>query len=109
LDSKGEVEELLEVERDELYEVSANIHSLSKINNSICWQQSRNKWLREGDTNSKFFHSVMSAQRRHNTLCSIMVDGVMIEGVEPIRQAVFTHFASHFQAQNVDQPSVADL
>jgi len=68
LDSKGEVEELLEAERDELYEVSANIHSLSRINNSICWQESRNKWLREGDVNSKFFHSIMSARRHHNTL-----------------------------------------
>ena len=36
LDSKGEVDELLEVERGELYDVSANIHSLSRLNTSIC-------------------------------------------------------------------------
>ena len=31
-------------------------------------------------------------RRRHNALCSIVVDGVVVEGVQPIRNAVFTHF-----------------
>lgn len=109
LDSKGEVDELSEGECGEVHDVSATIHSLSRLDNSICWQQSRNKWLREGDANSKFFHSVTSSRRRHNTLCSILVEGVRIEGVEPIRQAVFTHFESHFKSQNEARPSVANL
>ena len=32
-----------------------------------------------------------------------------IEGVHNVRQAVFSHFSSHFQAQVVDRPSVANL
>ena len=100
---------LSDTECGELIEVSANIHSLSRLSNNICWQQARNRWLREGDANSKFFHSVMSSRRRHNTICSILVDGVLIEGVDPIRNAVFNHFASHFQAQQMDRPSVENL
>lgn len=61
LDGKGQVEDLSDSECDELYNISAKIHSLSKLNISICWQQSRNHWLREGDANSKFFHSLMSS------------------------------------------------
>ena len=44
-DGKGEVEDLSDGERDELYSISANIHSLSRLNTSIYWQQSRNQWL----------------------------------------------------------------
>jgi len=90
LDGKGEIDELSVVECDELHEVLATIHSLSRLNSSICWQQSRNQWLREGDANTKYFHSSLSSRRRHNAICSILVDGVRIEGVHPVRQAVFT-------------------
>jgi hypothetical protein len=37
------------------------------------------------------------------------VDGVAVEGVHPIRQAVFTHFANHFKSSNSDRPGVGDL
>ena len=87
---------LFEDECVELHGIATDIHSLSHLNTSICWQQSRVQWLRDGDANLKFFHSMMSYRRRHNALCSIIVDGVVVEGVQPIRNAVFTHFAGHF-------------
>ncbi|MCI34956.1 cysteine-rich receptor-like protein kinase, partial [Trifolium medium] len=42
-------------------------------------------------------------------ISSIQVNGVNVEGVDPIRQAVFSHFASHFKASNVARPGVEDL
>jgi len=93
----------------ELLGVSSDIHSLSRLNASICWQQARVRWLRDGDANTKFFHSVMSRRRRHNALASILVDDVVVEGVQPIRNAVFTHFANHFKAATVTRPSVSNL
>jgi hypothetical protein len=38
-----------------------------------------------------------------------MVDGVRVEGVNPVRQAVFSHFSSHFRARNTATPSVDNL
>ena len=108
LDGKGEINALSADDCDELHEVSANIHSLSRLNTSICWQQSRNQWLCEGDTNTKYFHSILSARRRHNAICSILVDGARIEGVHPVRHAVFTHFAHHFMLQAEVRPSVSN-
>jgi len=106
LDSKGEEEELSEGELGELHNISMDIQSLSRLNTSICWQQSRLNWLCDGDANSKFFHSVLVARRRRNSLSSITVNGTMVEGVQPVRQAVFTHFKNHFISQRVVRPRV---
>ena len=109
LDEKGEITVLTEEESAEMHGVSSDIHSLSRLNTSICWQQSRVKWLQDGDANSKKFHSVMANRRRRNTLCSILVDGVLVEGVHPIREAVFENFKNHFRSNIVERPSIANL
>jgi hypothetical protein len=109
LDSRGEEAELSEEELGELHDISTDIHSLSRLNTSICWQQSRLNWLRDGDANSKFIHSVLAGRRRRNSLSSIMVAGTVVEGVQPGRQAVFTHFKNHFVSQRVVRPSVGNL
>jgi len=44
---------LLDDEVEELHGLSKDLFSLSRINNSICWQQSRAQWLGEGDANTK--------------------------------------------------------
>ncbi|GAU20182.1 hypothetical protein TSUD_352460 [Trifolium subterraneum] len=109
LDSKGEEDELT-VEEVAIYRsISSELHSMSRVNTSINWQQSRLLWLHEGDANSKYFHSVLASQRRQNALSAIMVDGERVEGVMPVRQAVFNHFSSHFRAGNEVRPTVEEL
>ena len=109
LDGKGEEIVLSEEEMEELHGISMDIHSLSRLNTNICWQQSRLNWLRDGDANTKFFHSVLAGRRRHNSLSSIMVNGAMVEGVNPVRQAVFMHFKNHYLSNRVSQPSVGNM
>ena len=85
IDGKGEEEDLTEEEVLELRGIFSDIHSLSRLNTSICWQQSRLNWLRVGDANSKYFHSILGCRRRRNSLVSITVDGSVVEGVQPVR------------------------
>ncbi|MCI19611.1 cysteine-rich receptor-like protein kinase, partial [Trifolium medium] len=44
----------------------------------------------------------LASRRRRNAISAIQVDGVTLDGVIPIRHAVVSHFASHFQATSVD-------
>lgn len=97
LDGKGETEALSVTEVEELHGVSSDIHALVRANTTIAWQQSRLHWLRKGDANSKYFHSVIQGRRHRNHLQSIVVDGSVVEGVHPVRQVVFTHFKNHFK------------
>jgi len=39
----------------------------------------------------------------------VLVDGVRIEGVHPVRNVVYTHFAQHFKSQYEERPSVSNL
>jgi hypothetical protein len=85
LDLKGEAESLSEVELEDLHGVTADLHSLSRLQASISWQQSRSRWFKEGDANSKYFHSMLASRRRGNSISSVQVDGITLEGVHHIR------------------------
>ena len=109
LDSKGESDVLLDSEVEDLHECTEELFSLVRMNTSISWQQSRMEWLREGDANSKFFHGIMSLRKRRNAIPFFLVNGVLVEGVDNVRGAVFSHFSNHFQGVSVDRPSMEAL
>jgi hypothetical protein len=100
---KAETSALMEEEIEEMHGFSEELFSLSRIPASICWQQSRLQWLREGDANSKFFHKIMSHRSRQNAIPFFLVNGVLVEGVENVQAAVYDHFSSHYQAHRVNR------
>ncbi|MCH89023.1 endonuclease/exonuclease/phosphatase family protein, partial [Trifolium medium] len=93
----------------ELHGVTSDIHSLSRLHASINWQQSRSRWLKEGDSNTKYFHPVLASRRRGNAILSLQVGSNNVEGVAPIRHAIVTHFASHFEVVSMVRPRVDNL
>jgi len=109
IDLKGESVELIDDEVEELHGLSEDLFSLSRINNSICWQQSRDRWLGEGDANTKKFHATMSHRKRKNVVTSFLVNGVPVEGVDNVRAAIHSHFSSHFQSRVEERPSMDGL
>jgi len=47
--------------------------------------------------------------REKNVSSSFLVNEVLVEGVENVRSAVYSHFFSHFQACVVERPSMVGL
>ncbi|XP_024632722.1 uncharacterized protein [Medicago truncatula] len=109
LDTKGEEFDLLEAETKEIRELSIELHSLSHVHTIMNWQKAGMNWVKEGDANSKFFHNMMSNRQRRNPLHLLHVDGVIVEGVQNIRIAVFNHFASHYSSSDVVRPGIQGL
>jgi len=108
LDLKGETTALCDEEVEDLHGLT-ELFSLSRINSSICWQQSRLNWLREGDANSKFFHGLMSSRKRRNNIPFFLVDGTVVEGVDNVRNSVFSHFQSHFRSSSLSRPTMGNM
>jgi len=109
LDEGGEAGTLSEGEIQEMWSITNDIHCLSRASASISWQQSRIRWLKDGDENSKYFHSALVRRRRRNAIVSLVVNGTLVEGVQPIRNAVFSHFRDHFEAPIVARPGAENL
>ncbi|KAE8721931.1 pentatricopeptide repeat-containing protein [Hibiscus syriacus] len=69
---------------------------LLRIEEQIWVQKSREKWVKGGDRNSKFFHTCASIRRRLNSLYALNVDGVITKDPGLIKSRVREHFFKAF-------------
>ncbi|RVW24957.1 Transposon TX1 uncharacterized 149 kDa protein [Vitis vinifera] len=73
----------------------------------ISWRQkSRALWLKEGDSNTKFFHRMANARRRGNFISSLTVRGVRLSKEEELREGIGSYFKSLFEEPRVRRPDV---
>lgn len=66
--------------------------------------KSRNRWLKDGDRNSNFFHKCASDRRSRNTIWRIQKDdGSFATSTLNIQEAAHSHFKSFYQQdQQID-------
>ena len=54
-------------------EKARELNELKQVEESYFKQKSRIKWLKEGDQNTKYFHGMMAARQKRNTI-SVLTD-----------------------------------
>ncbi|KAI5447832.1 hypothetical protein KIW84_015326 [Lathyrus oleraceus] len=79
------------------------------LRDNFLHQKARCNWIRLGDSNSKFFHSVMKGRFRRNNIVSLVTSRGRLEGVEEIKSEIFNHFKSRFTEPMEDRPTLDGL
>ncbi|XP_028079607.1 uncharacterized protein LOC114281359 [Camellia sinensis] len=95
-----------------------------RLNKMLEWtwlQKSRMNWALKGERNTRYFHIMACNRNSRNSLCSMMVNGVMVEEPIEVRHVVMTHFMNLFsetwavrpqlsvQFKNIDGSQAADI
>jgi hypothetical protein len=96
LDLKSETLGLVDdevVRRKKLFDVLW--HILKSID-AMTFQRSRSKWLKEEDTNSKFFHICINSRQRRNKVVALNTPNGWVEGPVHVKAAVVAYFRNHF-------------
>ena len=67
-------------------------------------QKSKVLFLKEGDSNTRFFHRMANSNRRNNCIDSLMIDGAMSTNQDRIVDHVEQFFMNLFSEQQVQHP-----
>ncbi|GKU95921.1 hypothetical protein SLEP1_g9218 [Rubroshorea leprosula] len=73
---------------------------------SLLCQKSRQKWLQEGDANSKYFHGCIVKRRRRNGIEGVVKNEAWVEEVPEVKKVIKELFELKFQEQEWDRPSL---
>ncbi|XP_068498435.1 uncharacterized protein [Phaseolus vulgaris] len=68
LDTRDEEDGLVESERDERKSLFAKLTEAKAKQEAILFQKARQSWIKQGDLNTKFFHSAVKWRRARNQL-----------------------------------------
>ncbi|XP_057426328.1 uncharacterized protein LOC130719736 [Lotus japonicus] len=73
----------------------------------VKWRQkSRLKWLKEGDKNSAFFHSISKKRQYRKNISKLVVEGNTIHEPNQIKAAILNHFKSFFTREDKQRPKI---
>lgn len=89
---KGEEQGLVKEERLHRIIIQQSLWEVAMHRESLLRQKARLKWIKEGDSNSKFFNSVVNLKRRKSMLRGVVVDGVWEENPTLVKEKVRKFF-----------------
>jgi hypothetical protein len=79
---------------------------LRRCKESTIRQQSRQTWLREGDSNSRFFHASVKSRGKRNLISALQVGETWLESPADIRQATVDNFKLKFSTVSWLRPKL---
>ena len=67
-------------------------------------QKAKINWVKEGDENSKCFHNVINAKRRHNRIHGLNFNGVWETDPNNLKSGVYDFFKGKYKEENSRRP-----
>jgi hypothetical protein len=87
----------------------SDLWHLLKSKDSVLFQRSRARWLKEGDSNTSYFHKCIKSRGSGNAIRALQVEGNWIESPLAIRQATVDFFKLHFQSERWARPTLEGI
>ncbi|XP_057249213.1 uncharacterized protein LOC130590681 [Beta vulgaris subsp. vulgaris] len=84
--------------------VQAELWSWLKKKEIFWAQNSRVQWLKHGDKNTKFFHTLASIRKNRNSISSLEIGGSKLETPDEIRSAALEYFTNLFKEESFQRP-----
>ncbi|CAK8570795.1 unnamed protein product [Lathyrus sativus] len=67
-------------------------------------QKARTSWVREGDLNTKYFHSLLKCRTRRNAITALKSGNIILDDVNSIKYAFKEYFANMFSKLGLPRP-----
>jgi hypothetical protein len=106
LDVREELVGLSHQEVESRKEKFVTLWKLVRSKEALTFQRSRSKWLKEGDANTKFFHSSVKTISKLNSISAIKVDGEWLESPSRVKAAVSSFFHNHVASPAMCRPKL---
>ncbi|XP_049365117.1 uncharacterized protein LOC125829910 [Solanum verrucosum] len=91
------IQDHTEKNRTTLHELNAKYIRFLKMEDSILKQKTQLQWFKEGDANTKYFHSLIRGKRRRLFIHKLISEGgEWIQGDDNIAEAACGHFQTIF-------------
>ncbi|KAK2401933.1 hypothetical protein QL285_051492 [Trifolium repens] len=104
LDVRSENGGISDTEVAQRKQLFVELWTLLKSIDSMFFNRARSKWLKEGDSNSKYFHSYINARRRGNSIVTLRTLDGWVDGPVHVREAIMVFFQNHYHSENWNRP-----
>ncbi|KAJ9543812.1 hypothetical protein OSB04_023519 [Centaurea solstitialis] len=95
-ESKGDVSFLEGPDRENWLEARKKWRELEEKNSAIARQRAKLKWAKDGDENSKLFHTACKLRERRNRIHGLNIHGSWSENPDEIKRYVFNFFKQKY-------------
>ena len=109
LDNNAKSRDLSEEELELRRNAQNDLWKWMKRRESYWAQHSRSRWLKEGDKNTRFFHTLATIRRRKNSIEHLETNGGIISDPLEIKKEATRFFQDIFTEEFLDRPIFSNL